>query len=77
VSETDTTYGYISAPGYQTEVDSYDYGSGSPPSSPLRKVITAYNTFGSLVRPTSVKIEDGSGAVKSSTTYSYDGTTPT
>jgi len=77
VSETDANYGYISVPGYETEVDSYDYGAGAPPSTPLRKAITAYSAFGSRVQPTSVQIKDGSGNVKASTTYSYDEQTPT
>jgi hypothetical protein len=76
VNETDTQYGYISVPGYETEVDSYDYGS-SVPGSLLRKVITAYSAFGTTVQPTSVQIQDGSGATKASTIYTYDETTPT
>ena len=76
VSETDTQYGYVLDPNFPTEVDSYDYGTGSP-GSVIRKVITQYNAYGSNVQPTSVQIKDGSGNVKASTTYSYDETTPT
>jgi RHS repeat-associated protein len=76
VSETDTQYSYISVPGYESEVDSYDYGTGVV--GPLiRKAVTVYNAFGSNVQPTSVQIQDVSSNVKSSTTYSYDQTTPT
>jgi RHS repeat-associated protein len=77
VAETDVSYGYISVPGYQTEVDSYDYGAGGPPSSPLRKVVTAYSIFGPIVRPTSAQVKDASNNVKASTTYSYDETAVT
>jgi len=75
VAETDTQYDTNS--GNQTEVDSYDFGSGTPPSTPIRKVIATYSTFGSAVLPTSITTKDANNAVKAYTTLSYDQTTPT
>ena len=70
-SRTDTFYNSY---GLTTEVDQYAYGAGAP-GSLVRKLLTVYNTSltnGIVDKPASVTVEDGSGNVKSQTTYSYD-----
>ncbi len=66
--------------GLQTEQDDYDYGSGAPASTALRKIVTVYNTTltnGIVDMPSSITIKDGSGNTKAQTTFAYDETTPT
>jgi RHS repeat-associated protein len=72
-SKTNTTYDSY---GNVTEVDEYDFGSGAPPSTPLRKTITSYAVLYNYIynMPSSVVIEDGSGNLKAQTTYAYDET---
>ncbi|MFZ0412525.1 MAG: hypothetical protein WAL51_13475 [Candidatus Acidiferrales bacterium] len=69
-SETNSTYNSY---GLVTEKDEYAYGSGSP-GSVARKTLTTYASLsnGIVSMPASVTVEDGSGSVKSQTTYSYD-----
>ena len=59
-----------------TEVDEYDFGSGAPPSTPLRKTVTAYASLSNNITnmPSSVIVEDASNNVKAKTTYAYDET---
>jgi RHS repeat-associated protein len=61
--------------GLVTEVDDYDYGSGSV-GSLIRKALTTYSTT-VVGLPATVTVQDGSGTTKAQTTYSYDQTTPT
>lgn len=66
--------------GLQTEQDDYDYGNGAPASTPLRKIITVYNTAltnGIVGMPSSITTTDGGGNIKAQTTFAYDETTPT
>jgi hypothetical protein len=82
VSQIDTFYD-TAAYGLVTEVDEYDFGTGGPPATPVRKTLTTYASFASNPniqdRPLTVTVQDGSGNVKSQTTYAYDETavTPT
>jgi RHS repeat-associated protein len=82
VSQVDTFYDTRSY-GLVTEVDDYDFGTGGPPATPVRKTLTTYASFASNPniqdRPLTVTVQDGSGNVKSQTTYAYDETavTPT
>jgi len=82
VSELDTYYDTATY-SLVTEVDEYDFGTGGPPPTPVRKTLTTYASFASnpniTNRPLTVTVQDGSGNVKSQTTYAYDETavTPT
>lgn len=70
-SEVKQTYNSY---GLATEKDEYAYGPTAP-GAIVRKTLTAYSTTltnGIVNRPSSVKVEDGSGSVKSQTTYLYD-----
>jgi RHS repeat-associated protein len=66
------TYGLV------TELDEYDFGSGAPPSTPLRKTLTSYAALGNGIvsMPASVTVKDGSNNVKAQTTFTYDQGTP-
>ena len=68
VSRKDSFY---NSNGLPTEVDDYDFGSGTA----TRKTIISYNsslTNGIKDRPASVTVNDGSGNLKAQTTYGYD-----
>jgi RHS repeat-associated protein len=75
ISETNVS---VNTYGLNTEVDEYDYGSGAV-GSLLRKTITSYATLGNGIqdRKATVTIENGSGTTVASTSYTYDGSTPT
>src|SRR6266567_2644116 len=62
--------------GLPTEQDDYDYGSGAPPASPLRKTLITYASLANniLDHPATVKVQDGSGNTQSQTNYNYDET---
>ncbi len=62
--------------GLPTEQDDYDYGSGAPPASPLRKTLITYASLANniLDHPATVKVQDGSGNSQSQTNYNYDET---
>jgi RHS repeat-associated protein len=64
--------------GLTTEFDEYDFGSGAPPSTPLRKTLTSYASLGNGIvsMPASVTVKDGSNNVKAQTTLTYDQSTP-
>lgn len=68
-SRTDTMFNTL---GQNTEVDEYDYGSGSP-GSLVRKTLTTYATVnnGSFVQI--VKVQDGSGITKYRQDTTFDG----
>jgi RHS repeat-associated protein len=56
--------------GLQTEQDDYDYGTGAPASTPLRKIITVYNTSltnGIVGMPSSITLCNGAGSSSSCT----------
>jgi len=82
VSELDTYYDTATY-SLVTEVDEYDFRTGGSPPTPVRKTLTTYASFASnpniTNRPLTVTVQDGSGNVKSQTTYAYDETavTPT
>jgi hypothetical protein len=59
--------------GLVTERDEYAYGVGAP-GSLTRKTLTTYASLGNGIvnRPATVTVQDGSGNVKSQTTYTYD-----
>jgi len=64
--------------GLVTEVDEYDYGSGAV-GSLLRKMVTAYNTsLNNCInnRPSTVQVENALGTALSTTSLSYDQTSP-
>lgn len=65
--------------GLLTEQDDYDYGSGSPGSTPIRKTLISYASLGNniLDRPASITIQNGTGTTLAKTTYTYDQGTPT
>ena len=75
--------------GLLTEQDDYDYGSGAPATSPLRKIVNVYNrtlTNGIVSMPASVTICTGTGTSSScngtgtevaQTTLAYDETAVT
>jgi len=55
---------YFNTYGLQTEQDDYDYGTGAPATTPLRKAITVYDTAltnGIVSMPNSITICNGSG----------------
>jgi RHS repeat-associated protein len=56
-----------------TEKDEYAYGNGAP-GSIVRKTFTFYASLGNGIAsmPAAVAVEDGSGNIKSQTTYTYD-----
>jgi len=64
---------FYSAYGLVTERDEYAYGTGAP-GAIARKSLTTYATLSNNLenKPATITIEDGSGNVKSQTTYLYD-----
>ena len=68
---------FYSAYGLLTEQDDYDYGANIP-STPLRKTLITYAplTNGIVSAPQTIKIEEGSGTLRSQTTYTYAQGTP-
>ena len=75
-AETNTT---INSYGLTSEVDEYDYGLGAV-GALIRKTITTYNTSlnnGIVDRASTVSIKNASNTVLASTSYTYDGSTPT
>ena len=63
--------------GLQTEQDDYDYGSGAPTLTALRKLTIVYNTSltnGIVNLPSSITTQDGNGNTKAQTTFAYDET---
>jgi RHS repeat-associated protein len=75
--ESETNTDYNATYGMVTENDEYAYGSGAP-GSLVRKTLTTYAslTNGIVNKPASIRVEDGSGNIKSQTTYCYDEGTP-
>jgi len=69
-SKTVTSYNTY---GLVAEKDEYAYGVGAP-GSVVRKTLTSYASLGNGIvnRPAQVTLEDGSGNIKSQTTYTYD-----
>lgn len=64
--------------GNTSELDEYDFGSGAPPSTPLRKTVYTYASLGNIhALPASVKVENGSGTTVAQATYAYDETAVT
>ena len=83
-SETNTLYdkeessgGTTTSYGLVTEKDEYAYGT-SGPGSLVRKTLITYASLGNNIvnRPASLTVEDGSGNVKTQTSYCYDEGTP-
>jgi RHS repeat-associated protein len=69
VAETDTYYNAYSLP---IETDNYDFGSGSP-GALLGKTLTSYASLNGIVdHPASITVQDGSGATKAQTSFTYD-----
>lgn len=62
---------YQGIAAFPTEIDSYDYGTGSP-GSVVRKVSTTYTSAGSTIVPTTIQVKDGGNNTISSTTLTYD-----
>ena len=69
---------FYNGSGLPLETDDYDYGSGAPPASPLRKVITTYASLGNGIidRPATITTQNSSGTTVAQTTYQYDQGTP-
>jgi hypothetical protein len=69
-SRRDTFYNSY---GLVTERDEYAYGAGAP-GALVRKTLTTYAALsnGIVNRPATITVQDGSGNVKSQTTYTYD-----
>jgi RHS repeat-associated protein len=69
-SRKDTFYNSY---GWLTETDEYAYGTNAP-GPIVRKTVNTYANLGNGIanKPYTVKVEDGSGTVKSTTTYGYD-----
>ncbi len=65
--------------GMPTETDDYDYGSGAPSSTPLRKILITYASLGSNINAFSqtTTVQNGAGTQIAQTTNNYDETTPT
>jgi RHS repeat-associated protein len=74
--EHDTFYNSY---GLTTEVDDYDYGTGSGVGPLIRKTLTTYAslTNGIVSMPATITIQDGNGVTKAQTNYTYDQGTPT
>lgn len=74
ISETDST---INSNGLNSEVDDYDFGSGSV-GSLIRKTITSFAALGRILdHKLTVTVEDAGNNVKGVTTYGYDASLPT
>src|SRR5207248_19813 len=69
-SQVNTYYNTFVLP---TEVDEYDFGSGTA-GSLLRKTLTAYTGLGNNIvdRVANVTVQDGGGSQKAYTSYGYD-----
>jgi RHS repeat-associated protein len=69
---------FLNDVGLTTEVDEYNFGSGTA-GTLLRKTLTTYASLGNniLDHPASIVVQDGSGNQKAATTFNYDETTPT
>ncbi len=74
VSETDTQYNQYSDPSFPSEVDSYDYGTGTV-GSLIRKVNNYYALYGNAVQLTNSAVYDSGNTLRASTNFSYDGGT--
>jgi len=80
-SKTETVF---DSHGNLKELKEYDYGSGSPPSTYIRKTTiaylhesqSAYLTRNIVNRATSIRVDDASGNKKSETLIEYDQSTP-
>ena len=70
-----TSYDYYSN---LSEVDEYDWGSGAPPSTPVRKTVntylssTTYQNLGIVNRLQSSVVYNGAGTIVAQTQYEYD-----
>jgi RHS repeat-associated protein len=64
---------YYNSNGLVYETDERDYGPGAP-GALLRKTLTTYASLGNGIvsMPATIAVQDGSGNVKSQTTYTYD-----
>jgi hypothetical protein len=69
---------YYNTYGLQTEEDDYDFGSGGPQTTPLKKTLITYASLGNGIvdRPASITVQDGAGTTKAQTTFVYDAGTP-
>ena len=67
-TETNTDY---SSYGLPSEIDEYAFGSGSPPSTPLRKTRL---TYGGVIpnEPTQITVENNSSTPVAETAYGYN-----
>ena len=74
-SETDTTYNSYGLP---TEIDEYDYGTSGTPGAIQRTTLISYASLGNDIQdhPSQITVQDGSGQVKSQSTYCYDEASP-
>ena len=69
-NKTDIQYNANTLP---TETDEYDFGSGGPPATPLRKTLVTYSTVANIYgKPTDIQIQDGNGTPVAETQYEYD-----
>ena len=64
--------------GMTSELDDYDYGSGSPGSLVKQSLIT-YASLGNNINafPQQVTVKNGAGTILAQTTYNYDEASPT
>jgi RHS repeat-associated protein len=65
---------YYNSYGLQTEEDVYDFGSGAPQTTPLKKTVATYASLGNGIvdKPASLTVKDGAGNTKAQTTFTYD-----
>lgn len=76
VSETDIQWTQYSDPLLPTEIDNYDYGTGSP-GTVISRILNSYLLLGNTIRLSGTSVEDANYNVKASTGYVYDTSTPT
>jgi YD repeat-containing protein len=69
-AETFVSY-YQGVAALPTEIDSYNFATGSV-GALARKVVTAYSSFAGALLPTSAVVKDGSNNVVANTTFFYD-----
>ncbi len=64
----------INSLGLTTESDDYDFGSGAPQTTALKKTLITYASLGSNLNSyeQTLKIQDGTGATKYRQDFSYD-----
>ncbi len=63
--------------GGSTEIDTYAFGSGAPPTTPSSKTLITYASLGNITAfSQTVTVQDGSGQTLSKVNYNYDETTP-